>query len=72
MKKLFFVFVLALGLMSFTSNNYIESNNSEFTEIVETGPCDYYTRTCFYRNGELIGCTAWECVIVLDEIVIEA
>lgn len=48
MKKIFFVFALALGLMSFTSDNYIESNNSEFTEIVETSPCDYYTRTCYY------------------------
>jgi|SaaInl47_10m_RNA_FD_contig_123_3286_length_660_multi_3_in_0_out_0_1 hypothetical protein len=70
MKKLFFVFVLALGLMNFTSNNYIESNNSEFTEIVETRPCDYYTRTCYYQGGQLLGCTEWECNIILDEIIL--
>ena len=70
MKNLFFVFALALGLMSFTSNNYIESNNSEFTEIVETSPCDYYSRTCYYKGGQLLGCTEWECNIVLDEIIL--
>ena len=32
------------------------------------------TRTCFYQGGELLGCTAWECevIIELDEVIITA
>lgn len=77
MKKVIFIMALALGLMSFTTNTEINTDfvkqNSNITVITETNSfCDYYTRRCFYQNGELLGCTAWECVVVLDEIVITA
>ena len=69
--------VLAFSMMSFTSNIEIENNEtlgvSNLIEIVEENSfCDYYTRRCFYQGGVLLGCTAWECVIVLNEIVITA
>lgn len=75
MKNLFLVMALAFGLMSFSSSsdvdNKLSSDGLSYSEIVETSSfCDYYTRRCFYRGGELIGCTAWECNIVLDEIIL--
>jgi len=68
---------LAFGMMSFTSSSIsgieksllTEENNQ--TEIIEKDSfCDYFIRTCTYRNGELIGCTDWECGFRTDKIVI--
>ena len=77
MKKVIFLFVLAFGLMSFTSNSEAEKNlnaeNLTKIEVVESSSTfDYYRRVCTYRNGVRISCTPWELVIELDEVVIIA
>ena len=74
MKKLFFIFTLALGLMSFTSNDKVEVNqnleNLNIIEVLETSTFDFCTRTCYYRNGVLIRYSDWDCTIILPEIIL--
>lgn len=68
--------VLAFGMMSFTTSEdfqkKIKLKNFKFnSEIVNDAFCDYYWRKCRYIDGVKY-CSAWECVIVLEEVVIEA
>lgn len=76
MKNLFFILVLAVGLMSFTSSNeevkdlnFINSIQVENINAEGDGWCRW--RTCTYINGVLQGCTEWTYGYCLDEIVIE-
>ena len=76
MKNLFFILVLAIGLMSFTSSNeevkdlnFINSMQIENLQG-EDYPCRW--RTCTYVNGVLQGCTAWTYGECLDEVTITA
>jgi hypothetical protein len=66
MKNLFFVFVLAIGLMSFTSSdevkNDLTSTSLNQVENVEVETFDYWLRYCVYINGTKF-CTEWQYVI---------
>tara|TARA_B110000091_G_C13519285_1_gene351752 strand:+ start:170 stop:406 length:237 start_codon:yes stop_codon:yes gene_type:complete len=73
MKNLFFVFVLAFGLMSFTSSDEVKNDLTSIdisqVENIEVETFDYYVRYCIYRNGRKY-CTDWEYVVELDGICI--
>ena len=63
MRNVFFVFLLALGFMSFTSVSEVETdlsftNSIEIERLAEENvPCRW--RTCTYINGVRQGCTEW-------------
>lgn len=46
------------------------NNSIKFNITLEKEVTDKWIRrrTCYYRNGEKIGCTAWEYYEVLDEV----
>jgi len=48
-----------------------EEDNLTYKVEYKQIACDYYRRVCTYRNGELQGCTEWECGYRLDEVVVE-
>lgn len=78
MKNLFFVLAFMLIGASFATNTVekVSTFDVESTAVIskieykmiETLRC---YRTCYYRGGELLSCTAWECAILLPEVVIE-
>jgi len=55
-------------------NNHLNVTNTEITIQVETMQiaCDFYERTCYYRNGELLRCTEWTCGYRMDPVIIKA
>lgn len=65
-------------MMSFSLPEYsnveeeILTESENFTYEVEYKEiaCDFYTRVCTYRNGELVSCTPWECGFRLDPVII--
>lgn len=64
MKKVIFIFTLALGLMSFTESRTSKTLKDQRSENLEKEIC---SRTCRYAvnretgSRRLLGCTDWDC-----------
>lgn len=76
MKKIFFILVLAIGSMSFTSLSEVNNDLTLSESIIQlenlegemTGRCRW--RVCTYMNGNLTHCTEWTYGECLDEVII--
>lgn len=90
MKNVFFALAFMLvGTFAFANNSIEKTVETKIVETVSPNDVDVLeikietkiiaksylcTRTCYYQGGELLGCTSWECIeiIELDEVIIQA
>lgn len=79
MKNVFFALAFMLAGTFAFANNSVEKTSETKTDDLEiktetTIIAKKYlcSRTCYYRGGELQGCTSWSCteIIELDEVVV--